>query len=141
MRIEFHPFTLDIANQRLLRGDRPIALTPRAFAVLQLLLTHAGRLLSKEEILRTVWAETHVQDAVLKVCVREIRRALDDPARDPRYIETRHRRGYRFVGRIGGAAVLHPPDGPPRRLVGREEEVAQLRGRLERALLEERQVV
>ncbi len=139
-QLVFHPFRLDIANERLLRGGRPVPLTPKAFAVLRVLISRAGRLLTKNEILESVWAGTNVQDAVLKVCIREIRKALNDEARSPRYIETVHRRGYRFIGRISGASRLVGTEPRPG-FVGREEEVGQLRSWLERALRGERQVV
>ena len=140
-QLVFHPFCLDLLNQLLLRDGAPIPLTPKAFAVLHLLVTHAGRLVTKVELLSALWAGTHVQDSVLKVCIREIRRALSDPARSPRFIETLHRRGYRFIGRIAISA------GQPERgsnwngLVGREGEILRMQGWLDRSLLGERQVV
>ncbi|MGH9798104.1 MAG: winged helix-turn-helix domain-containing protein, partial [Candidatus Polarisedimenticolia bacterium] len=103
-QIVFPPFRLDLSGERLLRGARPLSLTPKAFSVLQVLVEQAGRLVTKDELLRSVWAGTHVRDAVLKVCVREIRRTLGDTVARPRYIETVHRRGYRFIGRVDGAA-------------------------------------
>src|SRR5206468_3414950 len=58
---------------------------------------HAGQLVSKEALLNAVWPQTYVSDVVLMVCIRELRRALGDDAKQPRYIETVHRRGYRFI--------------------------------------------
>ncbi len=140
--ILFPPFSLDAADQRLWRGRREIRLTPKAFAVLHLLVMHAGRLVTKTEFLEALWAGTHVQDAVLKVCIREIRKALNDPARAPRFIETAPRRGYRFIGKIGRTG--HSPGGGRARTigcVGREAERGQLRAWLEKALQGDRQVV
>jgi DNA-binding winged helix-turn-helix (wHTH) protein len=74
----FGPFRLDIANQCLWRGTWEIALTPKSFAVLRYLLENPARLVRKEELLEAVWHRHHVSDAVLKVCVQEIRRALED---------------------------------------------------------------
>lgn len=139
--ILFRPFSLDAANQRLLRGGRQVRLTPKAFAVLHFLVMHAGRLVTKTEFLEALWAGTHVQDSVLKVCIREIRRALSDPARSPRFIETMPRRGYRFVGRIGRTGRGHGRRAREIGCVGREAECAQMRAWLERALRGERQVV
>jgi DNA-binding winged helix-turn-helix (wHTH) protein/tetratricopeptide (TPR) repeat protein len=155
-QIVFPPFRLDLSGARLLRGVRPLKLTPKAFAVLQVLAERAGSLVSKEELLRSVWSGTHVRDAVLKVCIREIRRTLGDSARRPRYVETVHRRGYRFIGRVdGGAAVAAPATAAARPLparprpaasrhagfVGRAAELEQLHEWLRRAVAGERQVV
>jgi len=139
--IVFPPYRLDLADERLFRGDDPIPLTPKAFRLLRSLAERAGHLLTKEELLKTVWKGTHVQDAVLKVAIREIRRTLGDSAATPRFIETVHRRGYRFV-----AAVSHPTGarrGERGRgaIVGRGMELATMQGFLERALAGERQVV
>jgi DNA-binding winged helix-turn-helix (wHTH) protein len=102
--ITFDPFHLDLGNECLWRGERALALTPKAFAVLRSLVERAGYLVSKEELLSTVWSETVVSDAVLKVCVGEIRKILGDDSKAPRFIETAHRRGYRFIAPITTAA-------------------------------------
>src|SRR5262249_30575746 len=91
------PFRLDTVNECLWRGTQAIALTPKAFAVLCCLVEHPGRLVTKGELLNAVWPEIYVSDAVLKVCVCEIRKALGDQHKTPRFIETLHRRGYRFI--------------------------------------------
>ena len=96
----FPPFRLDLVNQRLWRDSRAIALTPKTFALLRHLLEHADQLVTKEELLGAVWPDTYVTDAVLKVCIGELRKALGDDATCPRFIETAHRRGYRFIGKI-----------------------------------------
>ena len=76
-------------------------LTPKAYDVLRYLVEHAGRLVTKQELLDAGWPEVFVGDAALKVCIREIRKALDDEAQKPQYIETAHRRGYRFIATVG----------------------------------------
>ena len=63
------------------------------------LVLHAGEPVSKEDLFATVWSGTAVSDDALTSCIQELRRALEDDARQPRFIETRHRRGYRFVPR------------------------------------------
>lgn len=98
--IVFDPFSLDLANECLWRGSKAIKLRPKAFAVINYLLGRPGRLVTKEELLNTVWPETFVGDAVLKVAIRQLRAALDDNPKSPRFIETAHRRGYRFIGQI-----------------------------------------
>ena len=77
-----------------------MALTPKAFSVLHHLARHAGRLVTKEEFLDVVWPGVFVGDAALKVCIREIRKALGDDPQTPTYIQTAHRRGYRFVAPV-----------------------------------------
>ena len=96
----FGSCSLDRASARLKRDGRIVPLTPRAFDVLRYLAEHAGRLVTKQELFDAVWADVFVGDAALKVCIREIRRALDDDAHKPRYIETAHRRGYRFIAPV-----------------------------------------
>src|SRR4051795_2811010 len=96
--ILFGPYRLDRGNARLLRGRAPVALTPKAFDVLHYLASRPDRLVTKEELRSAVWPDVVVSDASVKVCVREIRKALDDGPKVPRYIETVHRRGYRFIG-------------------------------------------
>ncbi len=88
------------ASARLKRDGRNIPLTPKAFDVLRYLVEHAGRLITKQELFDAIWTDVFVGDAALKVCIREIRRALDDDAQEPRYVETAHRRGYRFIAPV-----------------------------------------
>ena len=107
--IRFGPFRLDPANARLLRDGRPVALTPKALDVLHYLASRPDRLVTKEELLSAVWPDVIVGDASVKVCVLEIRKALDDGAKSPQYIETVHRRGYRFIATVGDAAGEEAP--------------------------------
>ena len=67
----FGDFRLDPPNARLRRGAEVIALTPKAFSVLEHLVAHAGRLVTKDEFMDRVWPGVFVGDAALKVCVRE----------------------------------------------------------------------
>ena len=127
--LTFGPFCLDVTHGRLWRGEQPMALRPRSLAVLQYLVEHPGRLLTKAELRRQVWAGTHVTDIVLRVSIREIRAALGDSATTPHYVETVGQEGYRF---LGGEPALPPPlmTGP---LVGRQGEVAMLEQWFQRA--------
>jgi TolB-like protein/DNA-binding winged helix-turn-helix (wHTH) protein len=97
-----------------------IKLTPKAFAVLHYLLTNSGRVVTKEELFTTVWPETVVSDVALSVCVREIRKSLKDDAKVPQYIETVHRRGFRFIGKVVSSqlSVISQTEG----VNGREEQ-------------------
>ena len=80
----FGEFRLEQANATLLRHTSPVSLTPKAFSVLEYLAQHAGRLVTKDEFMERFWADVFVGDAALKVCVREIRRALGDDPQQPR---------------------------------------------------------
>ncbi|MEM8963117.1 MAG: AAA family ATPase, partial [Acidobacteriota bacterium] len=136
--IRFGPFRLDPPEGRLWQHDTPVPLTPKAFAVLHQLARQPGRRLDKDELLSAVWGERHVSDAVLKVAVREIRKALGDEARDPSYIETVHRHGYRFIAELSRPASS--PD-TAATLVGRRAELELLRNYRDRAFIGQRQVV
>ncbi|MGH9692524.1 MAG: alpha/beta fold hydrolase, partial [Bryobacteraceae bacterium] len=105
----FPPFRLDYTNECLWRASQRISLTPKAFAVLRQLVGASGELVTKEQLLDAVWPETFVGDAVLKVCVGEIRRAVGDACRSPRFIETVHRRGYRFIAQVEDTGPATPP--------------------------------
>ncbi len=95
--VRFGGYQFDIDTGRLWFGQAEIRLTPKAAAVLKLLVTHAGEPVSKERLFDSVWNGVAVSDDALTSCVQELRKALEDDSRRPRFIETRHRRGYRFV--------------------------------------------
>lgn len=98
MKVRFDRFTLDSGRQQVLADGREVPLSPKAFALLELLLRHRPDVLDKETIVARVWFGAHVSDASLTMVVAEIRKALQDPADRPRYIRTAHRRGYAFCG-------------------------------------------
>ena len=102
----FADFRLDPDNACLWRGAQAIALTPKAFAVLHYLVTHADRLVTKDALLEAVWPETAVSDAVVRMAIGELRRALGDTAQAPRYIAT---------VRGGAIALWRPSWSTPRR--------------------------
>jgi DNA-binding winged helix-turn-helix (wHTH) protein len=96
---------LDRASARIRRAGRVVPMAPKAYDVLLYLIQHAGRLVTKNELFEAVWPGVFVGDAALKVCIREIRKALEDDAHEPQYIETAHRRGYRFIAPISIKSV------------------------------------
>ncbi|MEJ2604741.1 MAG: winged helix-turn-helix domain-containing protein [Gammaproteobacteria bacterium] len=83
--------------QGLAEGRDEIRITPKALAVLYALAERAGDVVTKAELFDTVWPDCTVSDSALSSCIHELRCALGDDARRPRYIETVHRRGFRFV--------------------------------------------
>ena len=98
--LTFGEFRLDPVSGHLYRKNERIPLAPKAFALLQFLAGQAGRLVSKQELLDAVWPGVFVGDAVLKGTIRELRKALGDDSHEPRFIETAHRRGYRFIAHV-----------------------------------------
>ncbi|MET0553205.1 MAG: alpha/beta fold hydrolase [Vicinamibacteria bacterium] len=108
----FASFQLDLATGRLAGPDGPVPLSPKALSVLEHLIARRGRLIRKDELLAAVWPGVFVGGGALKVCISEIRRALGDDARQPRIIETAHRRGYRFVAEVEAAPGARPPAPP-----------------------------
>lgn len=151
----FHPFRLDPVEQRLWDGNDLVPLKPKAFAVLQYLVERPGRLIRHEELLSGVWGDgTHLSEGVLKTQIAEIRQALRDSAREPRFIETSARRGYRFIGQVEerrrASVIPEPPGSRPvaalrfegkHRLVGRHRELELLLERWRFSTTGERQVV
>ncbi|MBX9608426.1 MAG: AAA family ATPase [Gammaproteobacteria bacterium] len=113
----------------LRRCGAPVELTPKALALLHLLVRQAGAVVSKREIWDEVWPGVIVTDAALTVCMTEVRRALGDDARKPRYLATVARRGYRFIATVSlrdGPASLPGRDGEGPPIVGREAELEAL---------------
>ncbi|MGE0825832.1 MAG: winged helix-turn-helix domain-containing tetratricopeptide repeat protein, partial [Candidatus Binatia bacterium] len=98
--LRFGPYHLDPQKEQFWCDGQPVRLTPKAFQVLSYLAERPGQLVTKEELFRVVWADTVVGDAALTMCIQEIRKALQDNAREPQYIETVHRRGFRFIGEV-----------------------------------------
>ena len=106
--LRFGPYQFDAARGQLQRGSQIVKLTPKALALLRLFVTQAGQVVTKEELFRTVWPDTVVSDAALTACILELRQALRDNARTPRYIETVHRRGFRFIAPVAASAATVP---------------------------------
>ena len=88
----------DPANQLLTISGERAQLSPKAFSVLEYLHDHKQKLVTKDDLLSAVWPKVFVTDAVLKVAVGELRKVLNDHPKQPTFIETVHRRGYRFIG-------------------------------------------
>jgi DNA-binding winged helix-turn-helix (wHTH) protein/tetratricopeptide (TPR) repeat protein len=126
--LQFDDFELDEENALLTRAGRPVALPPKAFAVLCALIRQPGKLTKKDDLLDAVWGHRHVSESVLKTTISQLRAALTDDVAKPRYIETAARRGYRFIGRVGAAPLTEAPTPPEQNgvLIGRRAQLAQL---------------
>src|SRR5215471_4853225 len=107
----FGPFRLDLRDERLWRGPEALPLSPKTFAVLRCLVTQAGQLVTKDTLLEAVWPNTVVSESILTVGIRTLRQVLGDQARTPRFIETVHGRGYRFITPVSPRGA---PGGPGR---------------------------
>jgi DNA-binding winged helix-turn-helix (wHTH) protein/tetratricopeptide (TPR) repeat protein len=144
---EFPPFRLDTVNQCLWRRedkeDERISLTPKAFAMLNYLVEHPGRLITQDELLEALWPGTFVQPEVLKSHILDLRSALGDDARNPRFIQTLPRRGYQFIAAVSdpAAEAKLTPELPSRKLVGRDAALAELKQCVERSSQNHRQIV
>jgi len=96
---EFDGFHLDCRNFTLSRNTEQIPLQPRTFDTLLYLVEHAGSVVTKEELIRHVWADAEVQDNALMRCISQLRKALDDVEGDG-YIRTIPGRGYQFCAAV-----------------------------------------
>src|SRR5262245_52993591 len=99
---------IEVENEWAWCGERRLRLTPREFAVLRHLVEHPERLITKEDLFTAVWGQTIVSEATLASCIRDLRKALGDSSNTPRYIQTVHRRGFRFIGPIAGTVDTRP---------------------------------
>jgi eukaryotic-like serine/threonine-protein kinase len=96
----FGCFRLDAANHCLWRDAERVAITPKAYDVLCHLVENSGRLVTPDEMLAAVWADTYVNPEVLRKYILEIRKALGDKPDDPQFVETVPKRGYRFIAAV-----------------------------------------
>jgi DNA-binding winged helix-turn-helix (wHTH) protein/predicted ATPase len=129
----FPPFRLDPVNAQLWRDDQEISLRPKTFDVLIYLVDRPGQLVTKRALLDAAWPGLSVSDSMPAVCVKELRKVLGDEAKIPRFIETVHGRGYRFIGKLTSDTLagtmrrpLAPATGHGPIVVGRENELAQM---------------
>ena len=104
--LSFGPYRLDLHTGQLWRGKQEVRLTLKAAAVLRVLLAQAGHVVTKDELFASVWSDTVVSDTALTSCIQELRQALHDDARKPRYLETVHRRGFRFIGNVVSSQLV-----------------------------------
>ena len=139
MRLGFGDFIFDSETRELLRDRQPIPLSPKAFQLVEILVENRPKALSKAALHDRLWPNTFVVEANLSNLIGEIRRALDDDSRRPRFIRTIHRFGYAFradltdltrtdsgvVCRVvwaGGSAMLREGD----HIIGRDSDAAIL---------------
>jgi predicted ATPase/DNA-binding winged helix-turn-helix (wHTH) protein len=146
-RVRFDAFELDEANARLTQNGRALSLPPKAFGVLCALARNPGQLMTKAALLDAVWGHQHVSESVLKTAISELRAALADDPKQPKYVETASRFGYRFIGNVQGTATsfaapieVAPPTANPA-LIGRQAALEKLRAAWRRSMAGERQLI
>ncbi len=111
-------YKLDLGDERLWHGDQPIPLGNKAFELLRLFVSNPNRLLTKDEILDSVWGDICVSEGLVKEYVHDLRLALGDDPQRPQFIETVRGRGYRFLGGVEAVGLpadidrQTPPDKP-----------------------------
>lgn len=129
---QFKPFRLNEADESLSHGSTRLNLRPRTYGVLRTLIEHPGQLVRHDELLEAVWKDTQITIGTLHSSIQELRRALGDDARQPRYIETIHRRGFRFIADVDireqreSSPTPVPVIAPAQALHGRSDELATL---------------
>jgi DNA-binding winged helix-turn-helix (wHTH) protein/TolB-like protein/Flp pilus assembly protein TadD len=138
---EFGPFRLDPAERRLLCDDKPVALTPKCFDLLVVLVENGGHLLEKEELLGRVWPDQFVEESNLSFNISALRKLLGDGRNGQHYIETVPKKGFRFVAHVekcpgeeigltinepGGALPIEHDEAESERTVERTDETKTL---------------
>ncbi|HEY3705885.1 MAG TPA: AAA family ATPase [Terracidiphilus sp.] len=145
---QFGTFTLDTLNECLWQAGVRIPLPPKPFAVLRYLVEHPGRLVSHDELLDALWPETYVQPQILRTYMLDLRKVLNDDARNPRFIQSLPKRGYCFIagltdapaGGLAAAETISPLTLPPSSLTGRRAELSALQAAMRDAAAGTRQV-
>ena len=100
---EFGPFQVNVDSLQLIKDLRPVALAPKTFDTLVLLLRNRHRVVTKDELLKVIWRDAIVSEDSLSQCISTLRRTLGDDSTQPAYIATVPRRGYRFIAPVSEA--------------------------------------
>jgi len=108
----FQNYRLDTINHCLCRDGERIRLAPKAFDILRFLVENAGSLISHEVLLDTIWPDTFVNPEILRKYILEIRKVLVDNFRQPLFIETHPKRGYRFIAEVRDISTTEPTADP-----------------------------
>ncbi len=116
--LRFDDFRLDPGTLHVFRNGAQLDAPPQVVEVLAYLIGHGERIVSRQELLDRFWPRAGTGgDAAINTCIRRIRTLLDDDAEAPRYIQTRPRAGYRFIGTLAGDAAASSSLSPQRRWV------------------------
>ena len=126
---EFDEFQFEPRNARLSRRGVLLHTVPKAMQVLEVLLDGQGSLVDRDTLLNLVWGRVIVSPGTLTRLIAELRRVLGDDPLKPRFIETIHTKGYRWIAAVASAKRTVRRSGPPERsidLIGRDEDLTQL---------------
>ena len=149
LRVRFDRFELDEAEARITADGEAMALPPKPFALLCALARTPQKLVTTNDLLDRVWGHRFVSESVLKSAISDVRAALQDDSRQPRYIETVSRRGYRFIARLSAPSATPVPAlassvadarAPDSTLTGRAHELERLRSSWQQARAGKRQI-
>ena len=141
--IEIAGLRMDLGAERLTLHGRTLDLRPKSWNLLKYMAVRPGLLLTKDELVEAIWGDRVVTEASLNQAVRELRKVLGDDARSPQYIETVHRRGFRFIAGSQERELSGQANAATRglnRLFGRQQEIARLQELLDLAISGERQL-
>jgi DNA-binding winged helix-turn-helix (wHTH) protein len=108
VELHFGEFTLDSLSRQLRRGAEEVHVSPKAFALLLELIEHRPHAVTKASLQESLWPGTFVVEANLSNLIAEIRAALHDEARQPRFVRTVHGFGYAFCGTVAGESAAAP---------------------------------
>ena len=103
--IRFGACRLDLDGRRLYRDEQEVHITPKAFDLLRVLIDNRDRAVSKAELSERIWPDTYVTEDGLARLINEIRNAIGDEARNPKWIRTVHGFGYAFHGQVDTPAT------------------------------------
>jgi DNA-binding winged helix-turn-helix (wHTH) protein len=123
MRLRFGDCVFDSDTREILRAGKPVHVSPKAFALLAVLIERRPKAISKDELHKILWPETFVSDANLPNLVAELRETLGDDAQEPRILRTVHRFGYAFRAEAAGEIGVRP-EAPAFRLIWGDREIA-----------------
>lgn len=133
MSLVFDNYSLNEATRELRRGSEPVKIDPQQLDLLALFLRNSGKLLSRQQILESIWEGRSVGESVLSVAIAKLRKVLGTPQTGGEFIESRYGRGYRFMCEVKQTADEASAALPQTRLVGRSQELQQLQSAMERA--------
>src|SRR5271166_5878358 len=111
-QIQVGPWLVEPRLNIVSRNGTAVRVEPKMMEVLVCLAAHPGEVLSKEELLKAVWPNTFVTDDALTHCISDLRRVLEDDAREPRVIQTIPKRGYRLVASVVPTNGTQPSSQP-----------------------------
>jgi len=126
MRLQFGDCVFDLDTREIFRAEKPVHVSPKAFALLAVLIERRPKAISKDELHKLLWPESFVSDANLPNLVAELRETLGDDAHEPRIIRTVQRFGYAFRAETAGESTR--PAAPAFRLIWGDREIALRRG-------------